>query len=533
MASPEPRPITLTAYHRVILGFKYCLRTRRLRQQQQQQQQPNNDVMAIDLITTPRPQRHRRRREKKLMTIDEVNDKFPLIKYRKWRSNRARKGLSASGGISAAPSRAPSIKGPTVETIEDVDCPDSFYSTYSRPSDENEQRLPEMQQVGSTESDRELGVQTSSDAQPRVSFSVDQPRTDGLEKGTAELNSKSSFTHSIKSIVVSSSEVETHDTKHSSSDEDEEEDDDKPIRHAVHADMHDTPGDTCAVCLDAIDDDDDVRGLTCDHTFHASCIDPWLTTRRACCPLCKADYYIPKPKPEGNEEPEEAARPPRGRNGASRRERHHRNGNNRSNQGNQNENHNSLSLLFPSRVFARPREPFNLSRRTLERSYNNTANIDNYSQDAQNSREPLNLSRRIMERSLNNSSQNIQNSSRNGTTDLPLPSRVFAMLHSSDQNQSPPSLNHTVRQQGDVESNTTSGPGIQQLSSNNSSAGAETQTPSSRVGFFQQRLRNLRRGARRNGNGPAASLSLEEGPNAANGAPIRELTPRQLEAGMA
>jgi len=29
------------------------------------------------------------------------------------------------------------------------------------------------------------------------------------------------------------------------------------------------------------------------------CLDPWLTGRRACCPLCKADYYVPKPRSEG------------------------------------------------------------------------------------------------------------------------------------------------------------------------------------------------------------------------------------------
>jgi hypothetical protein len=44
-----------------------------------------------------------------------------------------------------------------------------------------------------------------------------------------------------------------------------------------------------------------VRGLTCGHAFHAACIDPWLTTRRACCPLCKADYYTPKPRAQAAE----------------------------------------------------------------------------------------------------------------------------------------------------------------------------------------------------------------------------------------
>jgi hypothetical protein len=41
--------------------------------------------------------------------------------------------------------------------------------------------------------------------------------------------------------------------------------------------------------------------LTCGHAFHAVCLDPWLTSRRACCPLCKADYYTPKPRPPAAE----------------------------------------------------------------------------------------------------------------------------------------------------------------------------------------------------------------------------------------
>ena len=55
-------------------------------------------------------------------------------------------------------------------------------------------------------------------------------------------------------------------------------------------DLHFTSG-TCAICLDVLDDDSIVRGLICGHVFHAECIDPWLTRRRACCPMCKRDYF--------------------------------------------------------------------------------------------------------------------------------------------------------------------------------------------------------------------------------------------------
>lgn len=61
----------------------------------------------------------------------------------------------------------------------------------------------------------------------------------------------------------------------------------------------------CAICLELFEDDDVVRGLVCGHVFHAECVDPWLTRRRACCPICKRDYY--KEEAETKAEATEAA----------------------------------------------------------------------------------------------------------------------------------------------------------------------------------------------------------------------------------
>lgn len=54
--------------------------------------------------------------------------------------------------------------------------------------------------------------------------------------------------------------------------------------------LHFTSG-NCAICLETLENDELVRGLVCGHVFHANCLDPWLTKRRACCPMCKRDYY--------------------------------------------------------------------------------------------------------------------------------------------------------------------------------------------------------------------------------------------------
>ncbi|CAG78490.1 hypothetical protein B0I72DRAFT_132247 [Yarrowia lipolytica] len=55
--------------------------------------------------------------------------------------------------------------------------------------------------------------------------------------------------------------------------------------------------DTCAICIEQLEDCDEIRVLKCNHVFHFSCITPWMTNRNASCPLCKTQYYIPPPPP--------------------------------------------------------------------------------------------------------------------------------------------------------------------------------------------------------------------------------------------
>ncbi|KAI5956823.1 hypothetical protein KGF54_000441 [Candida jiufengensis] len=59
--------------------------------------------------------------------------------------------------------------------------------------------------------------------------------------------------------------------------------------HSLHFDSG-----SCAICLEIIEEDELVRGLICGHVFHSICLDPWLTKRRACCPMCKRDYRFKK-----------------------------------------------------------------------------------------------------------------------------------------------------------------------------------------------------------------------------------------------
>ncbi|XVF15932.1 hypothetical protein REPUB_Repub09cG0198500 [Reevesia pubescens] len=48
-------------------------------------------------------------------------------------------------------------------------------------------------------------------------------------------------------------------------------------------------GETCAICLEDYKDGEILKVLPCQHDFHSSCVEPWLTKFGTFCPVCKLD----------------------------------------------------------------------------------------------------------------------------------------------------------------------------------------------------------------------------------------------------
>ncbi|OAP63959.1 hypothetical protein AYL99_03186 [Fonsecaea erecta] len=244
----------------IIVGVKYCFRYN----QRNRQRMNGEDPDGVDLAAMPR--QHRRRREKKLMTIEEVNEKFPLTKYKTWRSNRADEGLPTAGGITTT-SRPASI--------------------HNVQRDSKDSKEIEAQELAHAQTNSTTEEKTPEHGEPEV---VEGEKSDMDNRPVTPSRPKSAPSTGTPGTPV-----------HKVSSHDDDDEDEERIQTALPAEQLPDPGDACAICIDNIDDDDDIRGLHCGHAFHASCVDPWLTSRRACCPLCKADYYVPKPRPEGAE----------------------------------------------------------------------------------------------------------------------------------------------------------------------------------------------------------------------------------------
>lgn len=94
----------------VILGLRYCCRQRRRRQELEAAGYPvtpsdlehgRSDEWAFYLnpLFAGRPSYYRRL-DRRLVTKEDLDKRFPVVKYKEWTLEREREGLSADGGIS-------------------------------------------------------------------------------------------------------------------------------------------------------------------------------------------------------------------------------------------------------------------------------------------------------------------------------------------------------------------------------------------------------------------------------------------------
>lgn len=201
------------------------------------------------------------------MTADEVNEQFPMIKYGSWASDPARKGLPTFGGLSVPAGRANNTHD-TNSMVLDISVKDRHSTEQRHPSDLAANSIPEIFFEREEMKDVE--------------------KTEHMTKQPADPGQASWTQASRQDLRAAPNSNDLGEDGH--------------IDAALPNACPKTRGDTCAICISTLEDDNDIRELICGHTFHAVCIDPWLTSRRSCCPLCNAGCYMPRSRsnPEGD-----------------------------------------------------------------------------------------------------------------------------------------------------------------------------------------------------------------------------------------
>ena len=47
--------------------------------------------------------------------------------------------------------------------------------------------------------------------------------------------------------------------------------------------------DSCVICLESLNNSEELVTLNCEHIFHKDCLEPWLNNNNRNCPLCRTD----------------------------------------------------------------------------------------------------------------------------------------------------------------------------------------------------------------------------------------------------
>ncbi|KAK4077966.1 hypothetical protein Purlil1_12164 [Purpureocillium lilacinum] len=189
-------------------------------------------------------QRHYVRHGRTVMTANDVNERFPMIKYKFWIPVYAggRSSTTASGAIPQPGHKDRTMPRP-VKTAHQV--------KESPHSGDVGALAPEVTIIedGNYEADLNVGVQ--------------RPVLECQWSSTGE---------GFQQVAAVR----------------DEEGQNEPI---LPTRTPSDPGGPCSICLDPLENEDGVRALECGHVFHVACVDAWLISRRACCLVCKAEYH--------------------------------------------------------------------------------------------------------------------------------------------------------------------------------------------------------------------------------------------------
>jgi hypothetical protein len=309
----------------VILGLKYCFRNRRRRAMlaanggvdvDSVNGQGDEFGFYMNPLLGPEFSR-RRRRERRLMKTDELNERFPVMKYKVWGAEREKLGLPTEGGISkaAARSRPASImeEDPELEleveedrttlnehqevVVERPPSPPTNEPNTREQETEGEDNKKEQTEEHSKKKEEEIRFISKEIVEPlarqpspgeSVQVDIRAPPTPPPEEPEKQNNANVPITEIGESSHLESDSDDIIVQARPSTSRSEY--DEEYRTTLVPPEIAEEPGDVCAVCLDSIEPEHDIRALGCNHVFHDECITPWLTTRRACCPLCKMDF---------------------------------------------------------------------------------------------------------------------------------------------------------------------------------------------------------------------------------------------------
>lgn len=191
-----------------------------------------------------------RYRKKRTMTKDEVEELFPVKTYDEWLNGGKESDANKRANDSA-------LLGITEETPE---------MTQPVPEEEKGDNI-EMEVLTRHESTKDSMRILSNDLVRKSSESGEIPPKELDLGGGEDVTEKAHETNQdSEQRIVEIDLGSSSDSPHFSSG-------------------------TCAICIDLLEPQHDVRGLLCGHVFHKNCIDPWLIERKVCCPMCKRDYY--------------------------------------------------------------------------------------------------------------------------------------------------------------------------------------------------------------------------------------------------